>query len=595
MPDPASLPPELFGMILHEVIRQNRDNHGSPEKRFDPALLPLEIPSKDLDAAVRRLPDARSEERQLSDLCRVGKQWRDLVQPTLYETFTYRRERQSLRNLWLYLRTILSRPELASCVKHLEIRAWGCWVIPSDVEKPENQLTLSQAERVVLKAAIGDAGFNEKDEFNMFWAIEKNADRTPLMAILLTRLPNVESIQAHVPAWCYYLSEIFKKAIEKEEEGTTNRSPRYRAFQKLSRAEFFCEGYHCNDTGHPWERYYDLNLDYLWPVFYLPQLKVLGLYDLNPRGAAAIFDKNARQISPVVDLTIVLDHPLSEENDDLWTLLDLPETLDTLRLSVMKTLETDPVTTLKRKLWPSLDRFKDQLFHLDLHEHVNEFWCPPPIGAFGEEEEEQDDYDDDDDDSYDSYQEEKEKVEKKPVYCCPLRSFLSLKHLAVVPDLLLGDQCKHQKLTTGYLRAHLPNRLTKLTLYRSCFANFLYHDWDTSLEGYVRRHEDEGGPMDKILINERFVDSEGSSMFTPYGSFEKTEKACQEQGIVFQTSTEAEHELENGGRLTKVYTDTENIRGHFEYMTTLHRDPRAYSWSSTEQGYGAMTWSTICI
>ncbi|KAJ9266682.1 hypothetical protein DTO212C5_6218 [Paecilomyces variotii] len=569
MPDPASLPPELFGMILHEVIRQNRDDHGSPEKRFDPALLPLDIPSKDLDAAIRRVPDARSEERQLSDLCRVGKQWRDLVQPTLYETFTYRGERQSLRRLWLYVRTILSRPELASCVKHLEIRAWGLWIFPSDVMKPQNELIFSQAERVVLKAAIGDAGFDEKDEFNMIWAIEKNADRTPLMALLLTRLPNVESIQAHVPAWCYYLSEIFKKAIEKEEEGTTARSPRYRAFQKLSRAEFFCEGYHCKDTGHPWERYYDLNLEYLWPVFYLPQLKVLGLYDLNPRSAAAKFDQNApRQISPVVDLTIVLDHPLSEENDDLWTLLDLPETLHTFRLSVMKTLETDPVTTLKRRLWPSLDRFKDQLFHLDLH--VNDFWTPPPIRVFGEEKEE-------------------EEAEKISAYCCPLRSFRSLKHLAVVPGLLLGDQCEHQNLTTGYLRAHLPKRLAKLTLYGSFFAKLWYHDWDTSLEGYVRCHEDEGGPMDMILIDV-------PSTFEPYGSFEKTEKACQEQGTVFQSSEEAEHEFEKGGRLTKAYTDAENIRAHLEYLITLRWDPTAYSGGGdTEDGYGVFLGLNLTI
>ncbi|KAJ9299365.1 hypothetical protein DTO271G3_2987 [Paecilomyces variotii] len=552
MPDPASLPPELFGMILHDIIRQNRADHGSPEKRFDPALLSLEIPSNDLDAAIRRVPDALSEERQLSDLCRVGKQWRDLVQPTLYETFTYRGERQSLRNLWLYVRTILSRPELASCVKHLEIRAWGLWVIPSDVEKPENQLTLLQAERAMLKAAIGDAGFNEKDEFNMFWAIEKNADRTPLMAILLTRLPNVESIQAHVPAWCYYLSEIFKNAIGKEEERTTDRSPRYRAFQKLSRAEFFCEGYHCKDTGQPWERYYDLNLDYLWPVLYLPQLKVLGLYDLNLRGAAAKYDKNAlRRISPVVDLTIVLDYLLSEENDDLWTLLDLPETLHTFRLSVMKTLDTDPVTIMKRRLWPSLDRFKDRLFHLDLHMYTYDLW------RFGEWKEE-------------------EEAEKRSVYCCPLRSFLSLKHLAFAPDLLLGDQCEHQNLATGYLRAHLPKRLAKLTLYGSFFGNFWYHDWDTSLEGYVRCHEDEGGPMDMILMDD-------PTRFEPYGSFEKTEKACQEQGTVFQ-SEEAEHEPENGGRLTKVYTDAENIRGHFEYLITLRRDPTAYN--GGEDGYG---------
>jgi hypothetical protein len=249
--------------------------------------LPLELFGEVLDYAVQGSLDVKS-----LCACRlVSRHWNLTTSPRIYSKWIYHGEDHSFASLWRFLRTILSNVRIAKMVQTLDIRNWD---FHAEGEK-KLEVDLPQEDLTLVRGAIYDAGM-QKLESDIIEALNRT-DRRPLMALLLTRLPNLTTIYAHVPKSDLVLEEVLKQALKDQD----NR-PQRQALQNLKEACLL------SDWHYPSVResrdLYTLRLDYLWPVFLLPNIQKLSLFDFEPHNVAVRFGDAAR-VSSITHLTLV--------------------------------------------------------------------------------------------------------------------------------------------------------------------------------------------------------------------------------------------------------------------------------------------------
>lgn len=195
--------------------------------------------------------------------------------------------------LWKFVRTVRNNARIAALVRTLNVGNWGFYShavvdgLPSPIQVPPNQTEW-------IRCAIQDTGLGGLGD-SILDSLSRR-DRRPLMGILLASVPNLSTLYAHVPRSDAILEVILKKALH----GGTS-SPLY----ELKELYLFAEVPVLVENNHGSEneaqesfsekdigglRHY-FKLDYLWPIFYLPNIRTLLLYDLDPTKAAEYLDQ----------------------------------------------------------------------------------------------------------------------------------------------------------------------------------------------------------------------------------------------------------------------------------------------------------------
>ncbi|KAE8379618.1 hypothetical protein BDV26DRAFT_280219 [Aspergillus bertholletiae] len=348
--------------------------------------------------------------RDIQHLCRLSllsRQWYAALVPRIYAEWTYNGARQSFMSLWNFLRTILSNTHLASLVHSLHI---GNWVHYPPYSDEWEELDFLQNEISLL-------------ESNIIEDIRKR-DRRPLMALLLTCLPNITRIYTHVPQPDPVLHAILRQILNCQSGDSPSAH-----LSKLSELSVFPE---VNIRNPPdYNNRPLLFLSDLWPALKLRSLQTLSLYGLHVGNATYRLGAGPG-ISRLKYLTIDSFY-YKLHYRDLKALLNLLEALTSFSLHVRDNgscAATDEMIS-NVDLWKVLQKHKNCLEYLDIYRDTGNRRFSMRYGHFG-----------------------------------ILRSFTCLKKLFIQAEFLLGytwdpsdDTCR--------LQDRLPCNIQSLTLYNT--------------------------------------------------------------------------------------------------------------------------------
>ncbi|GAB1208537.1 hypothetical protein APSETT445_007288 [Aspergillus pseudonomiae] len=340
------------------------------------AQLPPELFCPVLDLAFEN----QSDIQLFCSLSLLSRQWYEALVPRIYAEWAYNGARQSFRSLWNFLRTILNDSRLAVLVHSLHIGNWGYYPHARSVEWEE--LNLPREEITLIREAINRVGIKHL-ESNIIKDIRER-DRRPLMALLLTCLPNLTRIYAHVPQSDPVLSAALMQILDCQ--GGNNPST---LLSKLSELYIFGEvDIPTRDLVN-----YDLlaradqtllRLDDLWPAFHLTGLRTLSLYGLDIANAARRLGASPA-MSRLKHLSITGGFNSSCTYSDLRALLTLPEALTSFSLYVQDyafgSIGDDMISNAG--LWNVLEKHQNSLEYLDIYrdaEHTRLFMSQRHFG-----------------------------------------------------------------------------------------------------------------------------------------------------------------------------------------------------------------------
>lgn len=127
----------------------------------------------------------------------LSRKWHAALLARIYSEWTYNGARQPFMTLWKFLMTVLSNAHLAALVRTLNIGNWGFY--PSAALKRGQDLQLPPEELKLVSNAIHNGGIQHLEASIVRESLPRR-DRRPLMALLLTCLPNLSTVYAHVPS-----------------------------------------------------------------------------------------------------------------------------------------------------------------------------------------------------------------------------------------------------------------------------------------------------------------------------------------------------------------------------------------------------------
>ncbi|OJJ04715.1 hypothetical protein ASPVEDRAFT_44248 [Aspergillus versicolor CBS 583.65] len=297
MPNLTDLPSEIFNIILSHSLGDDED-----------------VP-------------------RLCELALLSRKWYAALIDRIYSEWTFNGAKQPFLTLWKFLRTILRDPHLAAQVRTLRIGNWGFFPDAS-VHGPDLQLPPDELD--LVRRAIHDAGIDHLEK-RIITGLRKR-DRRPLMAILLTRLSNLETLFAHVPRSDPFLASVLKQAVENW-ENETNPQP---ALHKLHRLHI-CQETPVDTPKQPEDSEPDsddeesvsreaLRLEYLWPVFRLRNLQELSMVGLDTDKAAFWLEDGG--ISHIEGLYLISNWRSICTYPDLQALIGQPKALKNFTLTI---------------------------------------------------------------------------------------------------------------------------------------------------------------------------------------------------------------------------------------------------------------------
>ena len=396
MPDPASLPLEVFDKIL--------DN------------LQLDIP-----AGPPTIYDCGDHDiKQLYTFSLVNRTWHKCSIPRLYSRWTYQGERHSFPQLWKFLRTVVINTEIAELVRTLDIRRWD--LDPTRAGKVCCYDDFSVEDVKSVSNALHLAGISTM-EYTMLQALREN-DRMPLVALLMTCLPRLTYLNVVVQDIDKYFAQVLNLASRHEDSDQYRR----RAFQNLREASFRTPGkYESSD--------YRLSAEDLRPMYHLPNIQKLSIFDIMSGGVADHPDGVART-SPITHLTLSHWAYSHVTLTTAQTLLTLPRTLVYLSFhfndSNLIPSPTKPKPVSNDKLWNILVLYQTSIKYLDFYRDGN--GSSPPVHS------------------------------STNSHMGLLHGFKHLKTLCIQPEVLLGGCCGGEKASFR-LCDTLPQALESLTFY----------------------------------------------------------------------------------------------------------------------------------
>ncbi|KAL3460233.1 hypothetical protein BJX64DRAFT_300702 [Aspergillus heterothallicus] len=383
MPDPTTLPPELFTQILSLALQPHPPTDSNPNTARNHEI------ECEFDF------HSGTSLGQLSQLTLVNRRWRDLCLPILYANYSHNGARHSYISLWRFLRSVMHNPRIAAMAREVNIGNWGFYpdVLAEDDGVRGDNVHFSERDVEMMRRAIR-AVFNPRGE-EEGWKIVVDAlearildpralserDCRPLVVLLLMSLPNVETVYLHLPQGCSVLRCVLEEALRCQDESGELPCLRHLAHLHLL-AEVPVYGFEKGPS--LWMSDPALKLDDIWPCVYFSGLRTLALYDLETEGIATFLAKNSDRICRVEKLRVVVRPTLTRSSADVRALVNLPQSLTQFSIYWDHNLPSgEPAPEIPVvEVWDALQKHRESLEELAVFYNVHELDEPTP-GHFG--------------------------------------------------------------------------------------------------------------------------------------------------------------------------------------------------------------------
>ncbi|CEN61702.1 hypothetical protein ASPCAL08352 [Aspergillus calidoustus] len=473
-----SLPNELLNHIVVQLV--------GCDPRTDPCAY-----------VYRRVPSA---------LCLVSRRWKQVVTPFLYANFHYDGHPTKIESLWLFARTVVTRPALARLVRQLDLTTKGFQHphgFPDSVAFLRHLRDLYTTNQESIKRAYKQVGWDRPyvqnpffthcrdaleasgelpdlssevtleayakrslfDHYNLDYnnldldesqilAVEstfKQGYLAPLYAIVHAHCPDLVRTHAHLaPTDVFHADIICWSGF-----GATDANrPQAIAFQKLESISIKpAISVDANGRARSAEQIGPCEITLQNCYYRLPKLKELFMMPARVR----IGSNEPWPIShdsPIQKLTLQIHQ---DERFDYAIFFSMLKNLRQLSLVLPRRDAYEHGLLLHHKLWKVLSHLQDTLEYLDIYQ--GDFISRPggplilnPAAAAA-----------DTADTADTAANTNAEAQKDPTFCAPFAKFDKLKYLATTPLILHGNECPHYHGTK--LASHLPPNLISLALY----------------------------------------------------------------------------------------------------------------------------------
>ncbi|KAL2822895.1 hypothetical protein BJX63DRAFT_955 [Aspergillus granulosus] len=203
-----------------------------------------------------------------------------------------------------------------------------------------------------------------------------NRDCRPLVILLLIYLPNLSTLYMHLPE-TDLVGLVLKEILRCHENGSLLPCLRHLAHLHLL-AEVPAAA-----PDAPWSPMVSrpvLKLRDFWPCLWFPSLHTLALYDLDPKGAASLLERQHKsgKMCRVEELRLVISagSGSASTGSDIRALLSMAPSLTRLSLN------WDQGEFSLPDLWNALQHHRDTLEDLDLYYNASSLDDRPPA-SFG--------------------------------------------------------------------------------------------------------------------------------------------------------------------------------------------------------------------
>ncbi|KAF2174710.1 hypothetical protein K469DRAFT_771533 [Zopfia rhizophila CBS 207.26] len=448
----------------------------------EPSHLPVEL----FDRVIGYATEGRSEFRILCNFSLVSRKLYAALNARIYSRWLYDGEHHSISSLWKFLRSILCSRRIADRVHGLNIRNWTFGLVHG-----HSRLIFSEDNLELVRNAIRTARL-QRMETSIMEALRKT-DPRPLMALLLANLRNLTTLYAHLPETDIFLAEVLRKAIEGRRDKSQNEYPPLNSLREahLTSAWNYRKDWRARDE-------YKLELHHLWPVFQLPNIQRLSVFDFESLGASNRFG-NSFKTSTITDLTLVHYDDSLLAGPDTLALLTLPKTLTILSIYLNDCDLLRNCNQLSNAdLWKGIGQHEDSIEHLDIYR--DRTGCAPPVHSANNS------------------------------HFGSMQGFKRLERLYIQPEVLLGGYCGDD-LAPFRLRDTLPPNLKSLTVYGD--------EGMAQNKALGRQLQDvvtsTNFPRLSRVILEMTSDDIGCYTDPADPPHDEVERACRESGIEFET------------------------------------------------------------
>ncbi|KAL3443242.1 hypothetical protein BJX65DRAFT_209167 [Aspergillus insuetus] len=380
MPDPSTLPREIFLQIIYDAIG------GKPDQwMYCYSILP-------------------------ADFCVLNKSWYHALNPLLYSRFEFNGSAEATKSLWGFFRAIILRPELAGHIRMLGLTS-ECKPAPPPKTAGLYRKNAKLVQRAIAQAGLGHVGDAEAEL--------RQADHRALVALILAHTPNLAMLQLHVAREDPWLDTILAHAINHRNRNGSD-VPDALAFQSL-RTLYLASAE--TPPINARNRYQSHHVSY--PARMNKQrafLRLQNLQELQLIDAQLDDDLTTNQAEEnhLTQLTIAFRSPV----ENLNLVLNYTTKLTHLSLSLSITGRHYNLQ-MHQDMWNALIPLRNQLLYLDLYSpEMNR----DPEGYESER----------------TPRSELFKAYKDLSFCCPLRRFPRIRQLSITPLLLLGHNCRHE-------------------------------------------------------------------------------------------------------------------------------------------------------
>jgi hypothetical protein len=139
----------------------------------------------------------------------------------------------------------------------------------------------------------------------------RRADARPLVALLLTYLPNLTTLYIQLLETDIFLAEVLKMSLKGQRNKSQSQHPTLQNLREVYNTSAWNYQEDEDDRQN-----YMIGLGYTWPIWQLPSIRKLSVVDFSPSEASLFFPDKAES-SNITDLTLV------HHNDSLVMALDV--------------------------------------------------------------------------------------------------------------------------------------------------------------------------------------------------------------------------------------------------------------------------------